>query len=234
MRAREDSCAPSRSCGRGASTEGFDLGTGGGVFVLVLTRGGAWSSGSGGSVKVRRGLGDLIGGGGLLTPTAGAVGCCVGVAGRRCSNMLTREPVGGIGVSSVGLSRGAALVARAADREAALSWVGRGDFCCGPGFWCSSLASTFPTLPDGGSTSRSSASLSLAIMLGVLGGAAGLSGLMRAAASLAAVYDADADADADGEGARSLWVSGTLKELELLTCLGEGCGLLALRELPPV
>jgi hypothetical protein len=55
---------------------------------------------------------------------------------------------------------------------------------------------------------------------------------MRAAASLAAVYDADADAD--GEGARSLWVSGTLKELELLTCLGEGCGLLTLRELPPV
>lgn len=148
--------------------------------------------------------------------------------------MFTRELVGGIGVSSVGLSRGAAMVARAADREAALSWVGRGDFCCGPGFWCSSLASTFPTLPDGGSTSRSSASLSLAIIIGVLGGAAGLSGLMRAAASLAAVYDADADADADGEGARSLWVSGTLKELELLTCLGEGCGLLALRELPPV
>ena len=53
---------------------------------------------------------------------------------------------------------------------------------------------------------------------------------MRAAASLAAVYDADAD----GEGARSLWVSGTLKELELLTCLGEGWGLLTLRELPPV
>ena len=78
--------------------------------------------------------------------------------------------------------------------------------------------------------SRSSASLSLAIMTGVLGGAAGLSGLMRAAASLAAVYDADAD----GEGARSLWVSGTLKELELLTCLGEGWGLLTLRELPPV
>ena len=57
---------------------------------------------------------------------------------------------------------------------------------------------------------------------------------MRAAASLAAVYDADADADADGEGARSLWVSGTLNELELLTCLGEGWGLLTLRELPPV
>jgi hypothetical protein len=193
------------------------------------------SSGSGGSVKVRRGLGDLIGGGGLLTPTAGAVGRCVGVAGRRCSNMLTRELVGGIGVSSVGLSRGSATAARAADREAALSWVGRGDFCCEPGFCCfccSSLASTFPTLPDGGSTSRSSASLSLAIITGVLGGAAGLSGLMRAAASLAAVYDADADAD--GEGARSLWVSGTLKELELLTCLGEGCGLLTLRELPPV
>jgi hypothetical protein len=182
-------------------------------------------------VKVRRGLGDLIGGGGLLTPTAGAVGRCVGVAGRRCSNMFTRELVGGIGVSSVGLSRGSAMVARAADREAALSWVGRGDFCCGPCFFCcSSLASTFPTLPDGGSTSRSSASLSLAIITGVLGGAAGLSGLMRAAASLAAVYDADAD----GEGARSLWVSGTLKELELLTCLGEGCGLLTLRELPPV
>lgn len=108
---RDDSCVPSVICGRGISIEGFDFGTGGGEVVLVLTRR-APSVGSGGSVKLRRGLGDLTGGSEFLM-TAGAAGGVVGVTGRFCSNILTKEFVGGIGVSSVGLSRGAALASSA-------------------------------------------------------------------------------------------------------------------------
>lgn len=219
---------PSMDCGAGISIEGFDFGFGGGVFVLCLTKG-ASSLGSGGNMKVRRGLGDLTGGGEFLTTTEGAVGGCVGVTGRFCSNIFTRELVGGIGVSSVRLSCGPALAAAlATDCEPKLSlflrscW--RGDVCW-RGFCCSSLASTFPTLPNGGSTSRSFASRSL-IMFGPRARGAGCRGPRRTAANLAAVYD--------GEGARSTWVSGTPSELELLTCLGEGCSLLMLRELPPV
>ena len=113
---------PSINCGRGNLIEGFDLGTGGGVCVLFLIRG-ASSRGSGGNVKLRRGLGDLTGGGEFLTTTEGADGGCVGVTGRFCSNMLTRELVGGMGVSSVRLSRAAAL---ATDCEPILSAPLRG------------------------------------------------------------------------------------------------------------
>lgn len=228
---REDGEAPlmpSKFGGRGISIEGFVFGLGGGVLVSCHA-GGASSSGSGGSVKLRWGLGDLTGGGEFLATAEGMAGGCVGVTGRFCSNIFTRELVGGIGVSSVGLSRGAVLgAALAADCEPTLSPLLRGCWrgdACWAGFCCSSLASTFPTLPDGGSTSRSFASRSLVIS-GPRGWVAGRRGLRRAAANVAAVYA--------GEGARSTWVSGTPSELELLTCLGEGCGLLPLRELPPV
>lgn len=100
---REDSLVPSVNCGRGTSTEGFDLGTGGGVCVFFLTRE-ALSLGSGGSVKLRRGLGDLTEACEFLTTTGDVGGGCVGVTGRFCSNILTRELVGGIGLSSVDLS----------------------------------------------------------------------------------------------------------------------------------
>jgi hypothetical protein len=121
-REREDSLVPSVKCGCGISIEGFDLGTGGGVFVRFLARGASFL-GSGGSVKLRRGLGDLTGGGEFLTTTEGAAGGCVGVTGRFCSNILTRELVGGIGVSSVGLSRGAVLAVLAPDCEPMLPLV---------------------------------------------------------------------------------------------------------------
>lgn len=103
------------------------------MLVLVLASC-ASSLGSGGSVKLRRGLGDLTGGGEFLTMTEGAEGGCVGVTGRFCSNMLTSEVVGGIGVSSVGLSRDPALAAAlATDCEPKLSPVlhgcWRGDGC---------------------------------------------------------------------------------------------------------
>lgn len=214
---------PSINCGRGNSIDGFDLGTGGGVCILFSTRG-TLSLGSGGSVKLRRGLGDLTGGGEFLTTTEGADGGCVGVTGRFCSNILTRELVGGIGVSSVGLSCRAAL---AADFEPILLLLLSGCWLalCWLGFCCSSLANTSPTLPDGGSTSCSFACLSL-IITATLALGAGRRGLRRAAANLAAVYD--------GDGARSTWLSGTPRELELLTCWGAACGLLTLRELPPV
>lgn len=222
---RDDSAVPSVNCRRGISIEGFDFGTGGGVFVLFLASGSSFL-GSGGSVKLRRGLGDFTGGGEFLTITEGAVGGCVGVTGRFCSNILTREFVGGIGVSSVGLPGGAALAMLATDCEPMLPLVlGRwlGCLCAG---LCSSLASTFPTLPDGGSTSCSLASLSR-IMPAALAWGAGRRGLRRAAATVAAAYA--------GEGVRLTLLSGTPRELELLTCLGEGCDLLTLlRELPPV
>lgn len=188
--------------------------TGGGVFVLFLARG-ASSLGSGGSVKLRRGLGDLTGGGEFLTTTEGVAGPCAGVTGRCCSNMLTRALVGGMGVSSVGLSCAAAA---ATGCEPPLSLLLRG--LCGLGVCCSSLARTFPTLPDGGSTSRSLGSRSLTIAAALAWGA-GRRGLRRAAASFAAVCD--------GDGARSTWLSGTPRELELLSC-----SLLTPRELPPV
>ena len=201
---------PSKVCGGGISIDGFGFGVGGGVVVLVLASGASFF-GSGGSVKLRWGLGDLTGGGEFLMMTEGAAGGCVGVTGRFCSNMLTRELVGGIGASSK-----LSLLLRGC-------W--RGD-ACWLGFCCSSLASAVPTLPDGGSTSRSFASRSL-IILGPRAWGAGRKGLRRAAANVAAVCA--------GEGVRwSAWVSGTPSELELLTCLGEGCGLLTLRELPPV
>ena len=103
---------PSMNCSRGMSNEGFALSTGGGVFVLFRARA-ASSFGSGGSVKLRRGLGDLTGGGEFLTTTEGETGGCTGVTGRCCSNMVTRELVGGIGVSSVVLCRGSVLAAYA-------------------------------------------------------------------------------------------------------------------------
>lgn len=219
---------PSKDCGGGISIDGFDSGFGGGVLVLVLASGASFL-GSGGSVKLRWGLGDLTGGGESLMMTEGAAGGCGGVTGRFCSNILTRELVGGIGVSSVGLSGSAVLAAvLAADCEPKLSLLLRGCWrgdACWPGFCCSSLASTLPTLPDGGSTSRSFASRSL-IIFGPRAWVAGRRGLRRAAANVAAVCA--------GEGARSTWASGTPSELELLPCLGEGCGLLTLRELPPV
>lgn len=227
-RDREVSLAPSKGCGGGISIDGFDFGFSGGVLVPVLVCGISFL-GSGGSVKLRWGLGDLTGGGEFLTTTEGAVGGCVGVTGRNCSNMLTSELVGGIGVSSVGLSGGPVLAAAlAADCEPKLSLLLRGCWrgdACWLNFCCSSLASTLPTLPDGGSTSRSFASRSL-IMFEPRAWGADRRGLRRAAASVAAVCA--------GEGARSTCVSGTPSELELLTCLGEGCGLLTPRELPPV
>lgn len=172
---RDESWVPSVYCGRGISIDGFAFGTGGGVLVLFLVRG-APSLGSGGSVKLRRGLGDLTGVTEVLT-TEGAAGVCVGVTGRFRSNRLTREVVGGMGVSSVGLSRGAAFTTgcepllslrlRSCWTAAFFSWIG---LCC------SNLASTLPTLPDGGSTSRSLASRSLS-MTGDLAGVAGGRGL---------------------------------------------------------
>jgi hypothetical protein len=71
----------------------------------------------------------------------------------------------------------------------------------------SNLASTFPTLPGGGSTSRSFASRS--VMIGVAGRCGmGFMGLYRAAASRAAMLE--------GEGIRSKPSSGTARVLELL------------------
>jgi hypothetical protein len=77
----------------GGSDSGFGFGfTGGGVFVRCLSRGSPFL-GSGGSLKTRCGLGDRT----------GVEDVCE--TGRLCSNMFTRELVGGIGESSVGLSR---------------------------------------------------------------------------------------------------------------------------------
>lgn len=123
-----------------------------------------------------------------------------------CSNMLTSELVGGMGVSSVGLSRPACCARATAIGSVLASFVlpTLGAFCCLE----SSLASTFPTLPGGGSTSRSFTSRSGMIGLFVVGDM-GFIGLYRAAASLAAIFE--------GDGIRSatLW-SGTARALELL------------------
>jgi hypothetical protein len=125
---------------------GFGL-TGGGVRVLCLTSG-ASSCGSGGSLNVRCGLGDRTGGGECWATLKGlGLGLVVGVAARPRSNIFTRDVVGGMGVSSVGLwscdSRLSLLLALAV------------------GCRVSSLARTLPTLPEGGSMSLSFACRSL-------------------------------------------------------------------------
>lgn len=188
------SAAPSAECGGSDSGLGFGF-TGGGVFVRCLCRGSP-SFGSRGSLKVRCGLGDRT----------GVEDACN--TGRLCSNMFTSALVGGIGVSSVGLSR-AACCARAIATGSVLApaLLGLGTFCCLE----SSLASTFPTLPAGGSTSRSFASRS--VMIGVDDRCGtGFMGLCRAAASFAAMFE--------GEGTRSKLSSGTARVLELLDLPG--------------
>jgi hypothetical protein len=185
---------------------------------LVLCSG-ALSVGSGGSLNARCGLGDRTGGGELRVTCKGSVGGLVGVVGLVCSNMFTRELVGGIGVSSVGLSWPVSRAVFATDCDPRLSLLFRG-CCLGP--LVSSLASTFPTLPDGGMTSLWSACRSL-IVGAAAGWGFGRRGLPRAAANLAAMLD--------GEGVRSTCSPGTLSEFELVDL--ERLGLLMPAE-PPV
>jgi len=196
------SLLPSTCCG-GSVILCFGFGfTGGGVCVLTLCRG-ASSFGSGGNLNARCGFGDRTGGGEFWVTRIGAEGL-VGVLGRACSNILTSEFVGGIGVSSVGLCGDSGCRALlTAECDSRLPLLLRG---CWLGFLDSSLASTFPTLPEGGSTSLSFGWCSL-----MVGGTAawgrGRRGLCRAAASRAAIFE--------GEETRSGWSSGTLSELEL-------------------
>jgi hypothetical protein len=219
------SSAPFVERGGGRSTLGLGLGlTGGGVLVLVLCSG-AVSVGSGGSLNARCGLGDRTGGGDLRVTCKGSVAGLVGVVGLVCSNIFTKELVGGIGVSSVGLSWSVSRAVLAMDCDPRLSLLFRG-CCLGP--LVSSLASTFPTLPDGGIISLSSACRSLIVGAGAGAGAAagwgfGRRGLPRAAANLAAMLD--------GEGVRSMCSPGTLSEFELVDL--ERFGLLTPAE-PPV
>jgi hypothetical protein len=108
----------------------------------------------------------------------------VGGAVCPCSNIFTREVVGGIGVSSVG--RWSCIGGRAAfatDCELKLSLL------FGGGCLVSMRASMFPTLPEGGSTSLSLACRSL--VMDALAWGVGRRGLWRAAASRAAMFDGD-------------------------------------------
>ena len=149
----------------------------------------------------RLGFGDRTGGG-LVCKT-----------GRVCSNMLTRELVGGIGVSSVGLSK-PACSARATATGSALPsslFFPVDTFCCLE----SILANTFPTLPGGGRTSRSFASLS--DMAGTVEGCGtGFIGLYLAAASFAAMFEGEGT----GSGRLS---SGTARLLELFVLPSTTC-----------
>jgi hypothetical protein len=143
--------APSVNCAGDRSIRGFGLGlTGGGVRVRCFASG-ALSTGSGGSLNARCGLGDRTGGGECWARARDTAARFVGVAGRFCSNILTREVVGGIGVSSVGFcSCPEAREVLATECDPRLSRL----FCgCLLGSLDSSLASTLPTLPDGGRTS---------------------------------------------------------------------------------
>ena len=186
---------------RGGSERGFGFGfTGGGVLVRCFSSGPP-SLGSGGSLMARLGFGERTG---------------VGLAcetGRVCSNMLTRELVGGIGVSSVGLSM-PACSARATATGSGLAsslLVPVDTFCCLE----SSLASTLPTLPGGGRTSRSFAALS--DMTGTAEGwDMGFIGLCLAAASFAAMFEGE------GTGEREV-SSGTARLLELLDLPSIAC-----------
>lgn len=98
-----DSVGPSTAAGA-RSTTGFGL-TGGGVRVLALCNGSvsfdSSSFGSGGRLKVLRGLGERTGGKALCEICRGVPDRLGGgVVGRFCSNKFTKEVVGGIGVSS--------------------------------------------------------------------------------------------------------------------------------------
>lgn len=143
-------------------------------------------------MKARWGFGDRTGGGALCDTTSGSVRDFVGVVGRFCSNIFTKEVVGGMEVSSVGFSSSRdARIVLAAERAATLALLLGG---CGVAAVPSSLASTLLTLPAGGSTSLSVVSLSLNTLLVAVRGI-GFIGLWRAAASFAAMFD--------GEGVRS-------------------------------
>lgn len=149
----------------------------------------------------RLGFGDCTDGG-LLCKT-----------GRVCSNMLTRELVGGIGVSSVGLSRPACSARATATGSALVSSLLLlvAIFCCLE----SILANTFPTLPGGGRTSRSFASLS--DMVGAAEGCGmGFMGLYLAAASFAAMFEGE------GTGSRRLSTD-TARLLELFDLPSTTC-----------
>lgn len=151
--------APSLNCAGGRSICGFGLGLiGGGVRVRCLASD-AFSMGSGGSLNARCGLGDRTGGGECWARLSGTAARFVGVVGRFCSNICTREFVGGIGVSSVGLcSCPEARVVFATECDPRLSRLCLGSLV---GSFDSSLASTLPTLPDGGRTSLAFACRSL-------------------------------------------------------------------------
>jgi hypothetical protein len=85
----------------GTFDRGFGLRGGG---VSVIARFGEVSSvGSGGRRKARCGLGDRTGGGAFCRNIMGETGRVCDVEEPTCSNMLTSEVVGAIGVSSVGL-----------------------------------------------------------------------------------------------------------------------------------
>jgi len=157
----------------------------------------------------------------------GEIGRACGVVERACSNMLTSEVVGAIGVSSVGLEsplwvRTGRAAGRGPERFPLLSSGALG-------FVASSLASTLPTLPGRGRTSPSLASLSLITERAV--SCVGIfMGLYLAAASLAAMLD--------GDGTCSNRPSSrTPSALELLlllrACMGDAYDLPAL-VLPPV
>ena len=187
---------------------GFDLVlTGGGARVVCLSSGTS-SFGSGGRFILRCGFGERTEGVSLGVEGAGER--TGGVAVRLCSNILTSEVVGAMGVSSVGFPS-------PPDAD-------------NPGFRASSLSNTLPTLPSGGSISASLGSLP-AMMVGIgAGWPAALDALCLAAASLAAMLE--------GEGPRSTeWSSGSVKALdagELLSWrTGDTLGL-ELRALPPV
>lgn len=198
----------------------------GGLCVRALVRGSS-SLGSGGRVIFRCGLGDRTSGCTFGETTKGSIGAFVGVVGRFFSNILTREVVGGIGVSSVGLSSADARIVLAMETDPILPLR-----LCRPalGFLGSSLARTFPTLPLGGRTSPSFMSRSLMIGFTVACGI-GFMGLYRAAANFAAMFD--------GEGMRSrCGSSGIPRLLELLeglrALMGDWLNLFTLRALPPV
>lgn len=114
------------------STIGFGL-TGGGVRVLILCKGsmslGSSSFGSGGKVKVRLGLGERTGGEAVCEMCRGvSARFGGGVVGRFCSNMFTREVVGGMGVSSTALcsSAGARTMLATETAPLLLALLGRG------------------------------------------------------------------------------------------------------------
>jgi hypothetical protein len=165
-----DSLGPSTAAVE-SSTAGFGF-TGGGVRVRILCNGsmslGSSSCGSGGRLKARRGLGERTAGGARCEMCRGVPDRFGGgVIGRFCSNMFTREVVGGIGVSSTALcsSTGARTVLAIGAAPLLFALFGRGRACAGAvGRAESSLARTSPTLPAGGSMSRSVLSRSLIIL----------------------------------------------------------------------